>query len=127
MLHTFHSVPPSNVNITVNKNDDKTVTLYCTTDSSHPVAMLNWYRGNKDVVSNNSIILSNYQPVIVDAEYDGKSISQSLDINVDDVKDEEMAFCCAKHLNTDICTSIQLAPIRETCEYHTWCQLLLIT
>jgi hypothetical protein len=83
--------------------------------------MLNWYKGNEDVASNNSIITSNYQPIIADSEYNGKSISQSLDINVYDVKDEEVAFCCAKQLNTEICTSIPVATFRETCEYYTRC------
>jgi hypothetical protein len=81
--------------------------------------MLKWYKGNEDVASNNSIITCDYQPIIADAEYNGKSISQSLDINVDDVKDGEMAFCRTKQLNTEICKSIQLQPFRESCEYRT--------
>ncbi|XP_060567214.1 uncharacterized protein LOC132725967 [Ruditapes philippinarum] len=120
--------PPTNVNITANK-DDKTLTLNCTSDSSNPVALLTWYKGNEDVASNNSIITSNYQPIIADAEYNGKSISQSLDINVDDVKDGEMAFCCAKHLNTDLCTSIQLAPFRESSDSSSltaWMTLIVV-
>jgi hypothetical protein len=125
MFHILHLVPPTYVNITANK-DEKTVTLNCTTDSSNPVAMLKWYKGNEDVASNNSIITSDYQSVIVDAEYNGKNITQSLDINVDDVKDGEKVFCCGKQLNTEICNSILLAQFRETCEYHTRCLFITL-
>jgi hypothetical protein len=103
MLLTLPTVPPTYVNVTANK-EDKTLTLECTTDSSNPVAMLNWYKGD-DNNDNNSIITSSYQPVIVDAEYDGKNITQSLDINAVNIKEGEMAFCCAKQLNTEICQS----------------------
>ncbi|XP_060555661.1 uncharacterized protein LOC132716409 isoform X3 [Ruditapes philippinarum] len=105
--------PPTFVNITGEK-DGKTVTLNCTTDSSNPVAVLNWYKGDKDVASDNFRVISNYQKVIVDAEYHGKNITQSLDINVDDVKDGEKAFCCAKQVQTEICDSFLLTPFRET-------------
>jgi hypothetical protein len=111
------SVPPTFVNITGEK-DGKTVTLNCTTDSSNPVAVLNWYKGDKDEASENFRVISNYQKVIVDAEYHGKNITQSLNINVDDVKDGEKAFCCAKQVQTEICDSFLLTPFRETCEYQ---------
>jgi hypothetical protein len=111
------SVPPTYVNITGEK-DGNILTLNCTTDSSNPVAVLSWYKGEKDVASDNFRIISNYQKVIVDADYHGKNKTQSLDINVDDVKDGEKAFCCAEQVQTEICESFLLTPFRETCEYQ---------
>ncbi|XP_060553816.1 uncharacterized protein LOC132714910 isoform X2 [Ruditapes philippinarum] len=110
--------PPTNVDVTA-KKVGQTVTLNCTTDSSNPVALLKWYKGNKDEASDNTIITSNYRRVIEDAEYNGKSVSQLLNINVKSIKDGEKAFCCGKQVQTEICESISLAPFRETSGGHS--------
>ena len=78
---------------------------------------MNWYRGVKPVAGDNVYLTGSCREVIEDAEYYGKNITQSLDIEVDYVKEGEKVFCCAKQVNTEICKSIPLDPFRSTCEY----------
>ncbi|XP_045209166.2 uncharacterized protein LOC123561063 isoform X2 [Mercenaria mercenaria] len=105
--------PPTSVNITAEK-EESMLNLTCSIDSSNPVSLLKWYRGIKATPSSNGEISSSYQSYVMDAEYNGQNITQSIDIKRDSIQDGEKAFCCAEHRDQQICESFALGTYKTT-------------
>ncbi|XP_053372732.1 uncharacterized protein LOC123560150 [Mercenaria mercenaria] len=103
----YFNFPPTMVKITGNK-PSKTgaiLTLTCSTDSSYPVSSLEWRKGTKTDINENDVINNNTAPVVMDAEYNGKNISQNLGLAVTRAMNGQRVSCCAD----DVCDSVILA------------------
>ncbi|XP_045208413.1 uncharacterized protein LOC123560241 [Mercenaria mercenaria] len=115
--------PPTIVNITVEQDNFK-LTLKCSTDSSNPVSSLTWRRGSRPQASDNNIIRSNYASYIMPAEYGGKNITESIDIEKESIRHEEKAFCCSGQLCDSVALDAYVAQISGARTVTAWVTLL---
>lgn len=105
----YLTVPPTRVNVTAEKVDSK-LSITCSTDSSNPVSTLTWRRGVSPKPNLNPLFTSHDNTVVRDAEYNGKNITQTIDIDPKHIVKEERIFCCARHSSRDICDWMSLNP-----------------
>jgi hypothetical protein len=84
----------------VNSVGKVTLTLTCATDAANPAEKLNWYIGSEKTEIN-----STYPVVEVDEMYDGKNVSQDIDIVADRTMNKNEVSCCA---DPDLCTMVTL-------------------
>ncbi|XP_060604070.1 uncharacterized protein LOC132756944 [Ruditapes philippinarum] len=84
------------------------LTLNCSTDSSNPVSSLTWRRGVSPKSILNNVIVSGYSEYTSDAEYNGKNITQAIDIDPKHIDIGETIFCCARYQAQQICDSMSL-------------------
>ncbi|XP_060553809.1 uncharacterized protein LOC132714906 isoform X2 [Ruditapes philippinarum] len=84
----------------VNSVGKVTLTLTCATDAANPAEKLNWYIGSEKTEIN-----STYPVVEVDEMYDGKNVSQDIDIVADRTMNKQEVSCCA---DPDLCTMVTL-------------------
>lgn len=104
--------PPTSVKISgyraITDAKQNILKLTCAADSSNPVSTLVWRKGTQTTASENTVISSTYQTVIMTAEYNGRNITQDIDIVVTKAMDKEMVFCCAIHGTDQLCDSVTL-------------------
>ncbi|XP_045208286.2 uncharacterized protein LOC123560091 [Mercenaria mercenaria] len=90
----------------VDSGGSVTLTLTCATDAANPPESLRWYIGTEK-----REVISTYPTVEVDEMYNGKNVSQKIDIVANRTMDDEQVSCCAyDNLCTDILLEIQYPP-----------------
>ncbi|XP_053372536.1 nephrin-like isoform X2 [Mercenaria mercenaria] len=90
----------------VDSGGSVTLTLTCATDAANPAETLRWYIGTEKREVN-----STYPTVEVDEMYNGKNVSQKIDIVANRTMNDEQVSCCAyDNFCTDVILEIQYPP-----------------